>query len=125
MKAITIQNPWAGLIVAGVKRVENRSWPTRFRGELAIHAGKGRGWMKAAPAWVRELPAAGEPVFGAVIGTVKVVDCLRLDEYRARYGEDPFASGPWCHVYEDPKPLAEPVACRGGLSLWSWDGAAK
>ena len=40
MKAITISQPWAHLIVRGEKRVENRTWPTEHRGPLAIHAGK-------------------------------------------------------------------------------------
>lgn len=40
MKAITIIQPWATLIALGEKRFETRSWPTKHRGPLAIHAGK-------------------------------------------------------------------------------------
>ena len=40
MKALTIRQPWASLIAAGVKTIETRSWSTRYRGPLAIHAGK-------------------------------------------------------------------------------------
>lgn len=40
MKAITIIQPWATLIALGEKRFETRSWATRHRGEIAIHAGK-------------------------------------------------------------------------------------
>jgi hypothetical protein len=39
MKAITIRQPWAQLIAAGLKTIETRSWPTKYRGPLAIHAG--------------------------------------------------------------------------------------
>ena len=39
MKALTIRQPWASLIAAGVKTIETRSWSTRYRGPLAIHAG--------------------------------------------------------------------------------------
>ena len=39
MKALTIRQPWASLIVEGVKTVETRSWNTKHRGSLAIHAG--------------------------------------------------------------------------------------
>lgn len=42
MKALTIHQPWASLIAAGVKTIETRSWSTRHRGPLAIHAGKAR-----------------------------------------------------------------------------------
>ena len=40
MKAITIIQPWATLIALGEKQFETRSWFTKHRGELAIHAGK-------------------------------------------------------------------------------------
>ena len=38
--AISIKQPWAALIVAGLKTVEVRTWPTRRRGRVLIHAGK-------------------------------------------------------------------------------------
>ena len=38
-RALTIRQPWAWLIVNGYKDVENRSWRTRHRGALLIHAG--------------------------------------------------------------------------------------
>jgi hypothetical protein len=40
MKAITILQPWAGLIPAGAKTIETRSWATKYRGPIAIHAAK-------------------------------------------------------------------------------------
>lgn len=36
MKAITIRQPWASLIVHGIKDIENRSWQTNFRGRVLI-----------------------------------------------------------------------------------------
>lgn len=38
--ALSIRQPWAALIVAGVKSIEIRSWKTRRRGPVLIHAGK-------------------------------------------------------------------------------------
>lgn len=40
MKAITIQQPYAELISLELKHFETRSWPTKYRGPIAIHAGK-------------------------------------------------------------------------------------
>lgn len=40
MKALTLHQPWASLIAVGVKTIETRSWATKYRGPLAIHAGK-------------------------------------------------------------------------------------
>lgn len=41
MKALSIRQPWAWLIVNGFKDIENRSWNTKYRGPLLIHAAKG------------------------------------------------------------------------------------
>lgn len=38
MKALSILQPWAWLIVEGYKDVENRTWKTGFRGKFLIHA---------------------------------------------------------------------------------------
>jgi hypothetical protein len=37
-KAITLWQPWAYLLVQGIKKFETRGWPTKYRGPLAIHA---------------------------------------------------------------------------------------
>lgn len=39
---LSIRQPWADLIVSGKKDIENRSWPTKFRGSFYIHAGKAK-----------------------------------------------------------------------------------
>jgi len=41
VKAITIREPWATLVAIGAKQIETRSWPTSYRGPIAIHAAKG------------------------------------------------------------------------------------
>jgi hypothetical protein len=121
-KVLTVRQPWASLIVAGVKRVENRSWPTRYRGRLWVHAAQSRpeGWSwedvladfglavpQGLPAW-DDLPS------GAVVGSVEVYDCLDVDAV-----EDAFAGGPWCWMLRDPRPLAVPFTCKGSLGLWT------
>jgi hypothetical protein len=45
IKALTISQPYAELIASGQKFVENRHWPTNYRGLLAIHAGKGMQYL--------------------------------------------------------------------------------
>lgn len=56
MKALTLTQPWATLIASGAKTIETRSWSTRYRGPLAIHAGKGIGEFESEGAlWVLAL----------------------------------------------------------------------
>lgn len=40
MRAISLWQPWATLIVIGEKHFETRSWETLYRGEILIHAAK-------------------------------------------------------------------------------------
>ena len=59
MKAITLHQPWASAIALGRKTYETRSQPTRYRGLLAIHAGKTTDYVPLAD--IRRLP------FGAIV----------------------------------------------------------
>ncbi len=38
MKAITLQQPWASLVAAGATNIVTRTWQTKYRGRLALHA---------------------------------------------------------------------------------------
>jgi len=40
MRALTIHQPWASLIAAGLKTIETRAWATKHRGQIVIHAGQ-------------------------------------------------------------------------------------
>jgi hypothetical protein len=61
VKALSIKQPWVWLIVNGHKDVENRNWPTRFRGRLLVHAGKkvDRGALEDLRAGI--YPVTGHP----------------------------------------------------------------
>ena len=41
MKVLTLKQPWASLVANGYKVYEFRSWKTKYRGEILIHAGCG------------------------------------------------------------------------------------
>lgn len=118
MKALTICQPYAHLIATGEKRVENRTWPTSYRGPLLIHAGKSRDWLTG------DDPAG--MVFGAVVATATLADCLHINaiERREHAGTYPWlcdhehTSGPWCWVLTNVQALPEPVPARGAQGLW-------
>lgn len=135
MKALTICQPYAHLIASGAKRVENRTWPTKHRGLIAIHAGKSRTWLDTGESETSEgrhsnygIPVS-RMVFGAVVAIANLVDCVLLDaghiDYqRARDAKYPWlashehANGPWCWILEDVKPLARAVPWRGAQGLF-------
>jgi hypothetical protein len=114
MKAITICQPYAEFIALGEKVVENRTWPTKYRGPIAIHAGKSRAWLDGDEDPDLDL------VFGAVIATATLVDCVRREQLPAHLREHRHAYGPWCWVLADICRLDEPVPARGAQGLWEW-----
>ena len=71
MKVLTIKQPWATLIMQGDKRFEFRSWQTKYRGDLLIHAGKGidKEAMKRLAKYIpKDMPS------GKILGKVILVD---------------------------------------------------
>lgn len=135
MKALSLTQPWATLIVAGAKRWETRSWQPHYRGLIAIHA------SKAFPKWAQEICGRepfrsalncdpGELPTGAIIGVARIVRCvptLSLNhdlDYAGVISERERAFGDYTNGREawelaDARPLVEPVPCRGALSLWT------
>ena len=127
MKALTISQPFASLIIAGEKWVENRQWGTNYRGRLAIHAGKGKQYLTAKE--LAEYPS------GCVLGTARVLACMPLDSMHQMghlqriqrtdltIGDvlaHEHTEGPWCWILTDVRRYREPVPCRGAQGLWDW-----
>lgn len=102
-KALTVKQPWAHLIVAGIKTVENRAWTTDYRGRLFIHAG--RSFDGDA---IEGLP--DRFTFGAIIGHVDLIDIVTEHP-------SPFFIGPYGWVLANPK-LIEPIKLRGRVGLF-------
>jgi hypothetical protein len=63
MKALTILQPWASLIACGEKQIETRSRAMKYRGPIAIHAGKRDGQQMIGSALhieIRFIPLCGQ-----------------------------------------------------------------
>lgn len=124
MRALTICQPYAELILRGDKRVENRTWETKYRGPLAIHAGKSRQWFDGDDDLIGML---GEmPPFGAIVGRCNVIDCVHIDDieagqYDAAYpwlSAHEHTRGPWCWIVDDVERL-EAVPFKGSQGLFN------
>lgn len=79
MKAISIRQPLAYLIVNGYKDVENRSWPTSFRGKVLIHAGKkfeNETYYNVIKKLKIKLPPIEDFELGGIVGEAEIVDCV-------------------------------------------------
>jgi hypothetical protein len=87
LHALSIKQPWAALVVAGIKSIEIRRWPTDRRGLILIHASgtednRREGW-DAVPQ--RLLPLTKRR--GGIIGSVELIDCVAYDTAEA-FGKD-------------------------------------
>lgn len=142
MKAITIWQPWSEFIAAGVKHNETRSWATKYRGPIAIHAAVKPIRQvvpllseKAFGLMVEKLEKAsmanGELLtyfnYGEVIATAELVAChLITEEYLSTLPDTEKALGDYSlgrYEWElrNVKELPEPIKAKGQQGLWSWE----
>jgi hypothetical protein len=100
VKAISVREPWAWLLVHAdeypdPKRVENRTWPTQMRGAVLVHAGKRfdrNGYesvLAMRPELASVLPSLGDFALGGVVGWADLDACVKESESRwftGKYG---------------------------------------
>lgn len=142
MKALSIRQPWAWAILHAGKRVENREWKAPPRSMIGqtflIHAAQGctREEWKDAGHFMREvyarvpwagptmLPAIKDLTRGALVGTARLVDVVRVAGFVARphawYSSAPIRCR-WCDRNAEDLPAecdkTDPWAVPGGLGL--------
>ena len=118
MKVLTIKQPWATLIMQGDKRFEFRSWQTKYRGDLLIHAGKGID-KEAVKRLSKYIPK--DMTTGKILGKVTLVDCVKMSpEFKDIYTDSPFKENYGLQL-ENVEVFDEPIEAKGKLSLWEYD----
>ena len=113
MKALSIRQPWAELILNHGKDIENRTWNTKHRGEFLIHASK-----KIDKVAYKEFIEKGyklPPIYllktGGIVGKVNLVDCVEKSNSKWYQGEKGF-------VLKNPERL-EFKECNGQLNFFT------
>lgn len=116
MIALSIRQPWAWLIVNGYKDIENRYWPTKYRGPCLIHAGKTMTvaeydaamafieWNVSADL-VHQVPDKADLPRGGLVGIADVVDCVKWSDSPWFTGSGDELLGGFGFVLEDAKPV--------------------
>jgi hypothetical protein len=140
MMILTIHPLWAWAIVYAGKDVENRTWATKYRGPLGIHAAKNAPNYGVIADFIRRLghtpPTLAElrdrGMVGAVIGTVDLIGEEKTDspwylgDGRKR-SKLVLGVAAWkyrgCHGWHLANPVAldTPIAATGRLGLWNFD----
>jgi hypothetical protein len=127
MKVLSVKNPWAYLIIYRGKDIENRTWETKYRGPLLIHASKTSDLY--AYYCLRAKIDRFSSVFmdteeiekihsfdGCILGSVDLCGCVRHSE--SKWAEK---EGFWYWILQNPKPC-KPVPIKGSLGLWEYAG---
>lgn len=135
-RVITLTQPYATLVVLGAKWIETRSWATKYRGPLLVHAGLGPGYFGSEAAlwdfclseFCRSVLAAhgimnpGKLPRGAIVGRVNQVDCVPT--WPAWATVEPWFTGArkgvGQHYYEVPPPADSNERAFGDYSPGRW-----
>jgi len=133
MKAISLLQPWATLVILGVKTIETRNWGTRYRGPILIHASQGKSGsiFMNEPPFKKYISDFKKLPFGAIIGKVILKDVVRVetleltDEMINRltmeekaFGD--YSEGRYAWILEDHQQFKIPIPARGTLSIWEY-----
>ncbi|MCT7958856.1 ASCH domain-containing protein [Laspinema palackyanum] len=124
IRAITLWQPWAGLIAHKFKQIETRSWYTNYRGLLLIHAAK-------RPVYPSELEPFLQYVsnldfiqdLGKIVAIAKLTDCvLMTEEFIEQQSELERLCGNWqpgrfAWQLENIQKI-DPIPCQGKQGLW-------
>ncbi len=145
IKTITLTQPWATLVALGKKRIETRSWPTTYRGPLAIHAAKGfpeqaQELCRQEPFWSALKTIASDDYYGdpydlrwplhqqlprghiIAVGLLEEVQRIfsnfPVEEPERSFGN--YTKGRYAWTFSTIYQLERPVPARGSLGLWNW-----
>jgi ASCH domain. len=135
MKAISLLQPWATLVAIGAKRIETRSWPTNYRGPLAIHASKGFSRQQKEICWSEPFRStllnAGYRLsfsnleFGLILARVELIDCMLINsaekppEPELSFGD--YTPGRYAWLLSDVQAYEVPIPAIGHLGLWEFE----
>ncbi|KIL35147.1 2-oxoglutarate dehydrogenase E1 [Cohnella kolymensis] len=152
MKVITVIQPWATLIAIGEKKFETRSWATKYRGVLAIHAGKKIDKAACRREPIRSVLANhGYDETNLPTGVILALGCLHecwpvmydlsdpawigferveRDEQAVsvsavrgnEYHFGDYSPGRFAWELSAVTRLSKPIPAKGQLSLWNWEG---
>jgi hypothetical protein len=148
MKALTLTQPYATLIAIGAKRIETRNWSTRYRGPLAIHAGKGLGPVGGERGLValcqndvfaQALEGRALPPRGVIVAVCNLVGITNteavIDGYRVHRSDrghvicfsadserdfGDYTPGRYAWLLADVRPVDPPIPATGRQGLWEW-----
>ena len=135
-RVLTIKQPYAGLIVMGLKTLETRSWTTSYRGKLLIHASAKPDKPMLEKYLKERTPPFEVPklvlINGTILGEVDLVDCFKQSALLEHVKNPNRVAREYSHwnmdhyawKLENPRVLRDQdrIAIKGKLGIWKWEG---
>jgi len=124
MKVISIKQPWASLIITGYKAYEFRTWKTKYRGKLLIHASQNidKDIMPKFKHLNLEYPT------GCIIGEVNITDCLKVDsifDKNLKKANNIIYEENYTNYYafklDKIIKYKKPIKAKGQLGIWNYN----
>ncbi|XP_070686107.1 activating signal cointegrator 1 isoform X2 [Pempheris klunzingeri] len=124
---LSMHQPWASLLVKGIKRVEGRTWYTSHRGRLWISAAAKkptpqeiaeveamyRHTRKKAPRFPKDYPT------GCLLGCVNMTDCLSQEQFRQQFPDTcEESASPFVFICTNPQELLVKFPMKGKHKIW-------
>ena len=113
MKAISLKQPWAGMIAQGEKTIETRKWRTFYRGDLLICSSQNMDKIKA-------IAYCEEPIYmlkGAGICVINLLECVPMEEMHEEGGCIAVYDKAWAWLFNNLRQI-KPFLVKGQLSLF-------
>jgi hypothetical protein len=126
MKCLSVQQPWAWLLAHGHKDIENRTWETKVRGWVLLHAGKTIDLHAQATLTAHHPELRVPDVFaharGAIIGAMEIDDCWPPDSHiRPGYYSPWWSRNQFGFHVSNSIAFKNPVPWRGMLGFFTVD----
>ncbi len=130
MKVLSIKEPFATLVKSKKKLIETRSWKTKYRGILYIHASKS---IIAKSVLARKelmnLVNGLEMNYGKIICKCNLVDCVYMDDEFINKIKDnhqeyicgEYKVGRYAWILDNIEPLDNPISTNGSLGIWNYE----
>ncbi len=129
MKVITIKQSYASLIANGIKKIEFRTWKTKYRDDILIHAGKkiNKEDMDKFKHYNLDYPTC------CIIAKAKITDCIYIDDEVRKKLKNNLV---YEHVVKDKNwqgygfkleqiEKIPPIYIKGKLGLWEYENKEK
>ncbi|KAM4749552.1 activating signal cointegrator 1 [Rhinophrynus dorsalis] len=127
---LSMHQPWASLLVAGIKRVEGRTWYSAHRGRLWIAAAAKR----PSPQEISELETSYRVLLhkditfpkdyptGCLLGCVEVEDCVSQEQFKEQYPSlSQESASPFVFICTNPQELLIKFPMKGQHKIWKLD----